>query len=47
MNQIDLLSWARAKAEGRGFAELVKELWSASSKATAAKSKNTRRKQAA
>jgi len=47
MDQIDLLSWARAKAEGRGFAELVKELWSASSKATAAKSKRSGRKQAA
>jgi len=47
MDQIDLISWARAKAEDRGFAELVKEQWSASAKATATKSKRSGRKKAA
>jgi hypothetical protein len=28
LDQIDLITWARAKAEERNFAELVKEKWS-------------------
>ncbi len=47
MDQIDLLSWARAKAEERDFAELVREQWSASAKITGTASKKPARRKAA
>lgn len=47
MEQIDLITWARAQVEEMDFAELVREQWGASTKAMGPKPKKSRGRKAA
>lgn len=47
MDHVDLVTWARAKAEGKEFAELVREKWSLQQSPKGGTPKRTGRRQAA